>query len=63
MSGFWGSRYSVADPYTLVIWGWGKGHGMPVEELRSYTAFTDRMLQRPAVRTVLEREKSQLVHR
>ena len=56
-----GSRYSVADPYTLVIYGWGKGRRMPVEELRSYTAFKDRMLQRPAVRTVLERERSRLL--
>ena len=56
-----GSRYSVADPYTLVIYGWGKGHGMPVEELRSYTAFKDSMLQRPAVRRVLEREESRLL--
>jgi len=44
-----GSRYSVADPYTLVIYGWGKGHGMPIEQLEYYTAFKTRMLQRPAV--------------
>ena len=44
-----------------MIYGWGKGHGMPVEELRSYTAFKDRMLQRPAVRRVLEREESRLL--
>ena len=56
-----GSRYSVADPYTLVIYGWGKGHGMPVEQLQNYTAFKDRMLQRPAVRTALEREESRLL--
>ncbi|MBV9248565.1 MAG: hypothetical protein JO227_04880, partial [Acetobacteraceae bacterium] len=55
-----GSCYSVADPYTLVIYGWGKGHAMPVEQLESYTAFKNRMLQRPAVRTVLEREESRL---
>ena len=24
-----GSDYSVADPYTLVIYGWGRGHRMP----------------------------------
>ena len=48
------SRYSVADPYTLVIYGWGKGHGMPIEQLKNYTAFKDRMLQRPAVRGVLK---------
>jgi len=34
-----GSRYSVADPYTLVIYGWGKHNCMPVEELKNYTAF------------------------
>lgn len=56
-----GSQYSVADPYTLVIYGWGKLHSMPLEELRNYTAFKDRMLQRPAVRKVLEREQSRLL--
>ena len=56
-----GSRYSVADPYSLVIYGWGKLNRMPVEELKSYTAFKGRMLQRPAVRTVLEREDSGLL--
>jgi glutathione S-transferase len=56
-----GSRYSVADPYTLVIYGWGKHNRMPVEELKNYTVFEDRMLQRPAVRTVLESEESRLL--
>lgn len=54
------SRYSVADPYTLVIYGWGKGHGMLVEQLANYTAFKNRMLHRPAVRRMLEREESRL---
>jgi glutathione S-transferase len=56
-----GARYSVADPYTLVVYGWGKGHGMPVDQLANYTSFKDRMLQRPAVRKVLEREESRLL--
>ena len=56
-----GSHYSVADPYTLVIYGWGKHNRMPIEQLKNYTAFKDRMLQRPAVRTALEREKSRLL--
>jgi glutathione S-transferase len=56
-----GSQYSVADPYTLVIYSWGKHNRMPVEQLKNYTAFKDRMLQRPAVRTVLEREESHLL--
>jgi glutathione S-transferase len=53
-----GSRYSVADPYTLVIYGWGKGHGMPVEQLTNYTGFKNRMLLRPAVRSALERSRA-----
>jgi glutathione S-transferase len=53
-----GSQYSVADPYTLVIHGWGRLHGLPLEQLGNYTAFKDRMLQRPAARNVLEREQS-----
>jgi len=56
-----GSRHSVADPYTLVIYGWGKGHSMPVERLANYTAFKERMLRRPAVRRALEREESRLL--
>jgi len=51
----------VADPYTLVIYGWGKGHSMPVEQLANYTAFKERMLRRPAVRRALEREESRLL--
>jgi glutathione S-transferase len=52
-----GSNYSVADPYTLVIYGWGRHNRMPVGQLKNYTAFKDRMLQRPAVRIVLEQEQ------
>jgi len=56
-----GSQYSAADPYTLVIYGWGKLHGLPVEQLKNYTAFKDRMLQRSAVRKVLEREQGPML--
>jgi glutathione S-transferase len=48
-------------PLHALIYGWGKGHGMPVEQLAYYTAFKNRMLQRPAVRRVLEREESRLL--
>jgi glutathione S-transferase len=53
-----GDDYSLADPYTLVIYGWGRHNRMPVEQLESYTAFKDRMLRRTAVRKVIEREQS-----
>jgi glutathione S-transferase len=56
-----GSHYSVADPYTLVIYGWGKLHAMPLEQLENYIGFKNRMLRRPAVRRVLEREQSRLL--
>jgi glutathione S-transferase len=57
-----GADYTACDPYTLVFYGWGSRAGMPMTELKSYTGFKDRMLQRPAVRTVLEREKSPLLN-
>ena len=56
-----GDRFSVVDGYALVFYGWGKRIGLPVEELKNYTAWKDRMLARPAVRRVLEREQNVLV--
>ena len=56
-----GSQYSAADGYTLVFYGWGKRIGLPVEQLKNYTALKDRLLTRPAVRKVLEREQSPLL--
>jgi glutathione S-transferase len=49
--------YSVIDPYGLVFYSWGVRRELPVAELKHYTAFKDRMLQRPAVRRALEDEK------
>src|SRR4030095_8356962 len=45
-----GSQYSAADGYTLVFYGWGKRIGLPVEQLKNYTALKDRLLQRPGGR-------------
>jgi glutathione S-transferase len=56
-----GPAFTVCDPYALVFYGWGKRIEMPVAELRNYTAWKDRMLQRQAVRRVLERENSVLL--
>ena len=56
-----GSQYSAADGYTLVFYGWGKRIGLPVHELKNYTALKDRLLQRPAVKKVLERENSPIL--
>jgi len=56
-----GDQFSVVDCYALVFYGWGKRIGLPVEELKNYTAWKDRMLARPAVRRVLAREQNVLV--
>ena len=51
----------VLDGYALVFYGWGKRIGLPMAELKNYTAWKDRMLARPAVKRVLEREQSILL--
>ena len=56
-----GEQFTVVDGYALVFYGWGKRIGLPMAELKNYTAFKDRMLARPAVRRVLEREQSILL--
>ena len=49
-------RYCVLDPYGLVFYAWGARRELPMGELQNYTAFKERMLQRPAVRSTLEDE-------
>ena len=52
-----GDRYSVLDPYGFVFYAWGVRRELPMAELKNYTAFKDRMKNRPAVARVLEDEK------
>ncbi|MGE0742625.1 MAG: glutathione S-transferase family protein [Hyphomonadaceae bacterium] len=56
-----GERYSVLDGYPMVFYNWAVLVGLPVAELQHLTGFKDRMLGRPAVRTVLEREGCKLI--
>lgn len=56
-----GGQYTVCDPYALVYYGWASLFGLPVSELSAYSDLKDRLLMRPAVRRVLEREKSPLL--
>lgn len=56
-----GDQFTVCDPYALVFYGWGIRIGLPVEELAGYTAWKDRMIARPAVRRILEREQNLLL--
>jgi glutathione S-transferase len=50
-------RYSVVDPYLLVFYSWGLRRGFPMQELKNFSAFKERMLQRPAVQQILAKEK------
>jgi glutathione S-transferase len=52
-----GDQYTLVDPYALVFYGWGLRGGFPMSELRAYTAWRERMLERPAVRKVIEDEQ------
>ena len=54
---WFGDKYSVLDPYGFVFYVWGVRRELPMGELKNYTAHKDRMLQRPAVRRVVEDEK------
>lgn len=56
-----GDQFTFLDPYALVFYGWGMRVEMPMAELENYTAFKDRMMERPAVRIVLEKEQSPLL--
>lgn len=49
--------YSVLDPYAFVFYTWGVRRELPMAELKHFGAFKDRMLQRPAVRRVVDDEK------
>ena len=44
------------DCYGFVFYGWGLRAGLPMLGLPNYTTHKDRMLVRPAVKRVLERE-------
>ncbi len=53
-------KFSVADPYAFVLYTWGVRRDIPMSEMKNYTAFKDRMLQRPAVQRVVEDENIKL---
>ena len=47
-----GAHYSVCDPYALFFYDLGTRIKLPMHELDAYCAFSERMLQRPAVSKV-----------
>jgi glutathione S-transferase len=56
-----GTQFTTCDPYAMVFYSWGARAELPVKDLKNYTEWKNRMLQRPAVRKVLEREDNPLV--
>ncbi len=58
-----GADFSVCDGYAMVFYDWGVRDEHPMESLRSYSRFAERMTQRPAVRKALETHRSPLVTR
>lgn len=54
---WFGDSYSVIDPYALIFYAWGVRRELPMAELKNFTAFKDRIMQRPEVRRVVEDEK------
>jgi glutathione S-transferase len=56
-----GDRFTAPDAYALKFYEWGLISKQPVHELGALTAFKDRMVARPAVRRVLEREGGPLL--
>ena len=56
-----GSQYTTADAHALVMFNWGTRGGLPMDEYAHLSRWKDRMLERPAVRVVLEQEGSPLV--
>ena len=52
-----GDHYSVADGYALVIYHWAVLDGLDMDQFPGFTAHKQRLLQRPAVQTVLQRER------
>jgi glutathione S-transferase len=52
-----GARYSVLDPYALVLCRWTRGFARPARSLPHLKPFLERMLARPAVQRALASEK------
>jgi len=52
-----GDQYSVLDAYGVVFYVWGVRRGLPMQEMKNFTAFKDRMARREAVGRVWEDEK------
>jgi len=54
---FSGGRYGALDPYAFLMCRWTRGFGRPARSLPHLGPYLNRMLARPAVKRVFEKEK------
>ena len=52
-----GREFTVVDGYALVFYGWAERAGFPVKELSAYTAWKERMMNRPTVKKSVQDEQ------
>jgi glutathione S-transferase len=52
-----GRAFTGVDGYALVFYGWASRSGYPVKDLTAYSAWQERMMNRPAVRKSVESEQ------
>jgi len=52
-----GRDFPAVDPYALVFYGWASRSGNPVKDLKAYTAWQERMMNRPTVKKSVESEE------
>ena len=52
-----GKEFTAVDGYALVFYGWASRSGFPVKDLKAYTAWQERVMQRPSVKKAVEDEQ------
>ena len=53
-----GRDFTAVDGYALVFYGWGARSGFAMKDLSAYTAWRERMMNRPTVRKSVESEEN-----
>ncbi|HEY7320869.1 MAG TPA: glutathione S-transferase N-terminal domain-containing protein [Candidatus Binatia bacterium] len=52
-----GHDFTAVDGYALVFYGWAERSGFPVKDLGAYTAWRERIVNRPTVKKSIESEQ------
>jgi len=56
-----GEKFTVADAYFLRVYEWGKIAQLPVESLKHYSEFANRLVARPTIASIIKREGRSLL--